>query len=127
MSESDQMPGFIGLDHVVLRCNDLTAMLHFYQEVLGCNLERVTGQLHHLRAGTSLIDLIPQTNGAKGQNMDHFCLRIEAPNWDQIKRHLSNHGVESSEPAPRFGAEGIGLSIYFEDPEGNQLELKGPS
>jgi len=27
----------------------------------------------------------------------------------------------------RFGAEGNGLSIYCFDPDGNQVELKGPS
>jgi glyoxylase I family protein len=27
----------------------------------------------------------------------------------------------------RFGAEGNGVSIYVTDPEGNVIELKGPS
>jgi hypothetical protein len=27
----------------------------------------------------------------------------------------------------RFGAEGEGLSIYILDPDGNTIELKGPS
>jgi glyoxylase I family protein len=28
------------------------------------------------------------------------------------------------EPAMRYGARGIGLSIYIRDPEGNVVELK---
>jgi glyoxylase I family protein len=30
-------------------------------------------------------------------------------------------------PKRRFGAEGYGESIYLADPEGNRIELKGPS
>ena len=33
----------------------------------------------------------------------------------------------SVRPASRFGAEGEGPSIYLEDPEGNMIELKGPT
>jgi glyoxylase I family protein len=125
MSQFNYPFSYIGLDHVVLRCRDLPAMLEFYTQVLGCTLERVNGQLHHLRVGSSLIDLIPATADISTQNMDHVCLRLEAPDWDQISRHLTERGIESSPPASRFGADGVGLSIYLEDPEGNGLELKG--
>ncbi|HBF99556.1 MAG TPA: VOC family virulence protein, partial [Alphaproteobacteria bacterium] len=29
-------------------------------------------------------------------------------------------------PARRYGAEGMGPSIYIRDPDGNVVELKGP-
>ena len=49
------------LDHVVLRVSDLDAMLAFYSGVLGCPVERRKDDigLIQLRAGASLIDLVP--------------------------------------------------------------------
>ena len=117
---------YVGLDHVVLRCQDLKIMLSFYQDVLGCSLERVNGDLHHLRAGDSLIDLIPAAQPASTTRLDHFCLRIETPDWAALREHLAKHGVATEEPQRRFGASGYGLSIYLKDPEGNAVELKGP-
>ena len=40
---------------------------------------------------------------------------------------LRRHGVAVGEVRRRFGAEGNGISIYLTDPEGNTVELKGPS
>jgi hypothetical protein len=39
--------------------------------------------------------------------------------------HLRQHGIEG-EIVSRYGADGDGPSVYVTDPEGNNLELKGP-
>lgn len=126
------------IDHVVLRVTDLDAMLRFYMQVLGCPLERSQTEigLYQLRAGRSLIDLVPvsgklgQAGGAapgrEGRNMDHLCLRVDPFEPQAIRRHLAEHGIESGDVAMRYGAEGEGPSIYLTDPEGNTVELKGP-
>lgn len=126
------------IDHVVLRVSDLDAMLRFYTQALGCPLERSREEigLYQLRAGRSLIDLVPvsgklgQAGGAapgrEGRNMDHLCLRVDPFDADAIQRHLAEHGIEAGEVAMRYGAEGDGPSIYLTDPEGNTVELKGP-
>ena len=41
--------------------------------------------------------------------------------------HLAEHGVEIVEEGMRYGATGDGYSIYFNDPFGNQIELKSTS
>ncbi len=119
-----------GLDHVVLRVADLERAIGFYCEVLGCREERRVESigLVQLRAGSSLIDLIPAESApqAGSANMDHFALRIEPFDEAALRRHLESHGVEAGEFATRYGAEGQGPSLYIKDPDGNTVELKGP-
>ena len=59
--------------------------------------------------------------------MDHLCFRIEPFDRSSIESRLSPLGITVGETVKRYGAEGTGLSVYFHDPEGNQIELKGPS
>ena len=120
-----------GLDHVVLRVGDLDRAISFYGRVLGCRVERELQQprLVQLRAGASLIDLVPAdppaTPGAG--NMDHFALRLDAFDAMALQAHLRGHGIEPGAVHERYGAEGYGPSLYFIDPDGNTVELKGPA
>jgi len=126
------------IDHLVLRVRDLQAMLDFYCLALGCTVERKQDEigLVQLRAGRSLIDLIPVDGplgrsggaapGTEGRNLDHLCLRLDPFDELAIRAHLAAHGVVAGETASRFGAEGSGPSIYVTDPDGNTVELKGP-
>ena len=118
------------IDHVVLRVRDIDAMRRFYCDVL--RAEHVAWRpelgMSHLRAGSAMIDLVVVAGEqTPGRNMDHFCLRVEPFDEDAIVAHLAAHGVTPGQIARRFGAEGNGVSIYVTDPEGNVVELKGPS
>ena len=125
------------IDHLVLRIVDLDNMLRFYVGALGCTIERRDDAigLVQLRAGRSLIDLVPVSGklgraggaapGAEARNMDHFCLRVEPFDEADIRRTLAAHGIEAGALASRYGAEGEGPSLYISDPEGNVVELKG--
>jgi len=126
------------IDHLVLRVIDLESLLAFYTTVLGCSVERRQDEigLVQLRAGTSLLDLVPVDGklgkmggaapGPEGRNLDHFCFRVDPFDEAAIRRHLQQHGVAAGPTVSRYGAEGEGPSIYIEDPEGNVVELKGP-
>lgn len=126
---------FLNLDHIVIRCADITAMSSFYEKILGCRKERVLDDLglHQFRAGAALIDLmdINKPLGAgpapdrNNQNMAHFCLRIEDQDWDDLISYFKNNGIDIDDsPGRRYGADGQGQSIYMRDPEGNTVELK---
>ena len=129
---------FLHLDHVVLRVRDRVAVLRFYCDVLGCTVDKVQEELGlwQLRAGSSLIDIVPVDGklgreggaapGPEGRNLDHFCLRIAPFDAPAILAHLRSRGVQATEPASRYGADGDGPSIYVTDPEANVVELKGP-
>lgn len=118
------------IDHVVFRCCDQPKMLDFYTKVMGLAEERRITQigLIQLRAGRSMIDLVPIVGDESrdgGRNVDHVCLGIETTDMQALAGHLKASGVEvMGEPATRYGAHGMGLSIYVRDPEGNIIELK---
>ncbi len=125
------------IDHVVFRVIDLETVAKFYIDVLGAKWEKKQEAigLFQLRVGRALIDLVPVDGklgrmggaapGSEGRNVDHVCFRVLPWNAEAILDHLKAHGIEA-EVSSRYGAEGDGPSIYLSDPEGNNLELKGP-
>lgn len=126
------------IDHLVLRVRNLDGMLRFYCDVLGCHIELRQDDigLVQLRAGRSLLDLVPVDGklgrvggappGDDGKNLDHFCFRVEPFDEEAIRAHLRAHDTNAGDVEIRYGAEGYGPSIYLSDPEGNVVELKGP-
>lgn len=120
------------LDHVVLTAKAPEQLEAFYMDVLGCTREmhQKGNRLIHLRAGTALVDIVPAQEDnaiADRKNMEHLCLRVEPFDAVAIMDHLDRHGIEHTELLNHYGADGRGPSIYLQDPEGNRVELKGPS
>jgi glyoxylase I family protein len=127
----------IAIDHIVLRTTKLDEMIEFYTKVLSCTIERETPKktgLTQLRAGNALIDLVVVNSrlGTIGggaptkteRNVDHFCLQIKSMPEQEIINYLEKNGIEVGEFASRYGAQGLGNSIYIQDPEGNGVELR---
>ena len=126
------------IDHVVLRVRDLAASLRFWRDALGCEIERSSEALglYQLRAGESLIDLVPLDGplgrlggappGSEARNVDHIALALARFDEAAIRARLSAHGIAPGEVAARYGAGGNGPSMYVRDPDGNVVELKGP-
>jgi len=127
------------MDHIVLNIEDNEKMIGFYAEVLELETER----LQDFRAGEvpfpsvrlnahTVIDLFPKKlwNGRACQNdgrphLNHFCFSLERPAWDALCGRLTAHGIDIKEgPVNRWGAHGTGVSIYFQDPEGNLIEAR---
>jgi glyoxylase I family protein len=126
------------IDHLVFRVRDLPGSVTFYSAVLGCGAVRTRDDLGlvHLRAGTSMTDLISidgklgriggEGPGIGARNVDHLCLRIEPFIEEALTCHLKQHGiVPHAKASTNFGAEGEGPSLYFDDLDGNVIELKG--
>jgi catechol 2,3-dioxygenase-like lactoylglutathione lyase family enzyme len=105
---------------------------------MGCPVERASDALglYQLRAGESLIDLVPVEGplgrlggapaGAEARNVDHVALTLARFDEAAIRAHLERCGIDPGDVAARYGAEGMGPSMYVKDPDGNTVELKGP-
>jgi catechol 2,3-dioxygenase-like lactoylglutathione lyase family enzyme len=125
------------IDHVVLRVSDLEKVVTFYIAVLGARWEKKQERigLYQLRLGASLLDLVPVDGtlgrmggaapGPEGRNVDHICFRVLPWDGETVLAHLKANGI-AAEIVSRYGADGDGPSVYLADPEGNNLELKGP-
>ena len=127
----------LAIDHIVLRTDLYGQLIEFYCNVLGCSAERATSDdfgLTQLRAGNALIDIVDVNGelgvpggpapGPTGNNMDHFCLQIEPLGENEIQDYLRACGVEVGDFEVRYGAQGMGRSIYIKDPAGNTVELR---
>jgi catechol 2,3-dioxygenase-like lactoylglutathione lyase family enzyme len=115
------------LDHIVLNTVDVERSLAWYTGLLGLEPERVD----EWRAGRApfpsvrvddscVIDLFAVERS--GLNLDHFCLVVDAGDVAAVAADERFEVVEG--PGPRWGARGIGTSVYVRDPDGNTVELR---
>ena len=121
----------LGLDHVVLRVRSLEKSVAFYRAVMGARIERQlkTPRIVQMRIGDSLVDLVPGSKRSAGaqHNMDHFAVRVAMLDVAKLARRLKPFGITPGEIKDRYGSDGYGPSIYFNDIDGNMLEFKGPA
>lgn len=132
-------PKIIELDHIVLNVGEVERSLSFYTEVLGLKGERVeefkSGKVGfpsvRINEGT-IIDLFPAKDGAprpgdakNSGNLNHFCLVVGAADFAGIVEYLAAHKIAVREgPVSRWGARGRATSVYFLDPDGNEVEIR---
>jgi catechol 2,3-dioxygenase-like lactoylglutathione lyase family enzyme len=118
-------------DHVVLVCQDVERTLAWYQEVLGLEGVRVEAwrrgevPFPSIRVnGDTIIDLIAERAPADGpaRNVDHLCLVVAPVDFGEVVASGRFEVVDG--PAPRFGARGMGTSLYVRDPDGMTVELR---
>jgi catechol 2,3-dioxygenase-like lactoylglutathione lyase family enzyme len=123
------------MDHIVLNVRDVERSLDFYTRVLGLPPERVeswrAGQIGFpsVRINeNTIIDLMAFRDGAPSEvgapNVNHFCLYTDGP-LDPCVEELGREGIAIEiGPRMRWGARGNALSIYFRDPDNNQIEIR---
>jgi catechol 2,3-dioxygenase-like lactoylglutathione lyase family enzyme len=117
-----------GLDHVAIAVADVERSQRFYEAVLG--LERMHEEwdtpivLAANGSGLALFhrDLHPSTTPddiePPAVRILHIAFRLGRTGFDEAHAALDKQGVEV-----RFSDHGISHSIYFEDPDGHQIEL----
>ena len=115
------------LDHVALTVADLDRSTRWYCDLLGFE-DRYPGRWDGvpvmLGLGATLIALFP-SNGQdppwmpeKVIRIAHFALRADRPNFLAAQKVLAAQGIKFA-----FQDHDISHSLYFNDPDGHQLEI----
>ena len=124
------------LFHLAINVRDLDEARRFYGGVLGCTEGRSTdtwvdydffGHQLSLHLGPLLQT---QRTGRVGDQlvpMPHFGLVLALDDWQPLAQRLQADGTEFVlKPQVRFeGQPGEQWTMFFEDPSGNPLEVKG--
>jgi len=124
------------LFHLAFHVTDLDAARRFYGDVLGCREGRSTATWVDFDFGGHQISLhlgppfaTERTGQVDGKlvPMPHFGLILELPDWQAMAERLKAAGTEFLlEPQQRFaGQPGEQWTMFFFDPFGNPIEVKG--
>ncbi len=115
------------IDHVALSVKDVQASAAWYKDIMG--LEHYyegewDGVPHMIGKGGTCIALF----GVKGENpqqpasgsvtMLHLAFKTDRTNFEDAKNQLKERQIEFE-----FSDHKISHSIYFNDPDGHQLEI----
>ncbi|MCZ4271873.1 VOC family protein [Maritalea porphyrae] len=122
--------------HLAYHVTDLDEARAFYGDLLGCKEGRSTntwvdfdffGHQISLHLGTPF----PVANTGKvGEHMvpmPHLGMILPKTDWDNLAQKLQSAGLEFViEPTTRFAGEpGEQSTMFFFDPSGNPIEVKG--
>jgi catechol 2,3-dioxygenase-like lactoylglutathione lyase family enzyme len=117
------------LDHVALTVSDVDAACAFYARAFGMEPIELAGERRALRFGRQTLHLREAAGGSEPRprhaqpGAADLCFVTEVP-LDEIAPHLAACGIGIVEgPVERPGAEGMLVSIYVHDLDGNLIEL----
>lgn len=124
------------LFHFAFNVSDLDVARRFYGAILGCTEGRSTdswvdfdffGHQISLHLGTPFATAATGRVGDHLVPMPHFGLILELPDWQGIAQRLQAAGTEFVLPPQlRFvGQPGEQWTMFFLDPFGNPIEIKG--
>ena len=114
------------IDHIVLTVRDVEATIGFFHAALGIEAVTFAGTRRALVVGDQKINL--QTLGQETRNhavigSGDVCLLTTAPLAEVITRVEAAGGTIVEGPVPKSGARGPITSVYFNDLDGNLIEV----
>lgn len=114
------------IDHIVLTVRDIEASVAFYVRVLGMEAQTFGDGRRALRFGDQKINLQElgqETRNFAGIGSGDLCL-VTGKETNALLAHLTAEGVKVVEgPVKKSGALGPIMSVYFNDPDGNLIEV----
>lgn len=127
------MPAYF---HLATHVADLEEARAFYVDVLGCTVGRESnrwidfnffGHQLSLHLGTPATRAPEGTDGERSVPMPHFGVILPLDEWQSLADKLTAAGTKFIiKPTTRFsGKAGEQRTMFFSDPAGNALEIKG--
>ena len=122
-----------GLDHIVIKTENIDKLIDFYRDTLGMEILREdefragkVGFPSVRVSGEIILDLSPASEvDLATPNMDHFCLVLEPTDMEGLRLDLKAKGIQvDPDVHPAFGAQGMGQQFKIVDPLGNKIELR---
>jgi extradiol dioxygenase family protein len=124
------------LFHLAFHVHDLDTARAFYGGVLGCTEGRSTatwvdfdffGHQISLHLGAPFATTSTGQVGDHLVPMPHFGVLLQRADWNALAQRLRERGVAFvMEPQLRFeGLPGEQWTMFFRDPSGNPIEVKG--
>lgn len=120
---------FTQIKETCLYVHDLEQARKFYHEVLGLPIIDYRPSQHlFLKAGTSVLLLFnPQDSKTKisppahfGEGKQHFAFEVKHENYESARSEITSKGITIIEEVTWKSGK---ASFYFNDPEGNVLEI----
>lgn len=122
--------------HIAFHVRDLSQSRHFYGATLGCKEGRSTatwvdfdffGHQISLHVGEPFTTSDTGHVGAHMVPMPHFGVVLNMPDWEALADRLVQRKVAFvMSPTRRFvGEPGEQATMFFRDPSGNPIEIKG--
>ncbi len=118
----------LGFDHIVISATDVDATIKFYQSVLGMEAKEERPNKWALHFGTSKISIqdassLPDIARQTAPGTANFCVYTDTAMENVVAKLNLYHTDIVAGPGERFGANGTILSVYFNDPDGNLVEV----
>jgi extradiol dioxygenase family protein len=136
VSRSPNGPAVRSIFHLAFHVRDLDGARRFYGAALGCKEGRSAptwvdfdffGHQLSLHLGEPFATTRTGHVGEQLVPMPHFGVILPLPDWQRLATRLREHGVQFViPPTLRFeGQPGEQWTMFFTDPFGNPLEVKG--
>lgn len=121
-------PRLTGFDHIVLCVADIARTCDFYRRALGMRPREERPGKWSLDFGASKISLqsaetAPDIAEDTVPGSGNFCVLTDTP-LSEVQAHLESEDIAIVKgPGERDGGAGLIVSIYFNDPDGNLVEV----
>ena len=115
----------VTLNHTIVHAHDKAATARFLTEILGLSPARTLSHFTVVQVGETSLDFI-ETDGEISSR--HFAFLVSEDEFDEIFARLKERGLSywadpfHREPG-RINRWDDGRGVYFEDPNGHNLEI----